>query len=85
MTLKAIMQRDTNKFVAKKKTIISPLLFAGLIVRNHVKIVVSLFFFNANYYLQLFHFFFVVIFACPQNFFQVRNKVVIKQKLPVIT
>ena len=68
MTFKAIMQRDTNKFVAKKKkkkkTTISPLLFAGRIVTNHVKIVFSLFF-NGNYYLQLFNFLFVVIFACP--------------------
>ena len=77
MTFKAIMQHDANKFVAKKKkkTAISPLLFAGRIVTNDVKIVFSLSF-NGNYYLQLFNFFFVVIFACPQKFFYIRNKVV---------
>ena len=83
MTFKAIMQRDTNKFVAKKKTTISPLLFAGPIVTTDVKIVFYLFF-SANYYLQVFNFLFVVIFACPQKFFQIRNKVVIKHKLNVI-
>ena len=83
MTFKAIMLRDTNKFVAKKKTTISPLLVASPIVTNDVKIVFSLFF-NVNCYLQLFSFQFVVIFACPQKFFNIRNKVVIKQKLNVI-
>ena len=83
MTFKAIMQRDTNKFVAKKRLPISPLFSAGPIVANDVKIVFSLFF-NANYYLQLFSFQFVVIFACSQKFFHIRNKVVIKQKLNVI-
>ena len=61
MMLKAIMQRDINMFVAKKKkTTISPLLFSGPIVTNDVKIVFSLFF-NANYYLQLFNFLFLIL------------------------
>ena len=83
MTFKAIIQHETNKFIAKKKTTISPLLFAGSVVTNDIKIVFSLFF-NANYNLQLFNFFFVVIFPCPQKCFHIRNKVVIKQKLIVI-
>ena len=59
MMLKAIMQHDTNMILAKKKTTISPLLFSGPIVTNDVKIVFSLFF-NANYYLQLFNFLFLI-------------------------
>ena len=33
MAFKSIMQRDTNKFVAKKKTTINPSLFGGPIVK----------------------------------------------------
>ena len=63
MTFKSIMQRDTNKFVAKKRL---PLIRHFLVAQLS-----SLYFlfFNANYRLELFNFLFIVTFACPQKNF----------------